>query len=186
MHSAYSQHTGSFILPIIRICKDSFCIIISRRTVSFHIFLLTYSEDAKYWGNSAFYLYCAVSFLVFLVYEQFHSVYSRFMKISICLSSNFILRIIRKHQVFSEIKQKLCVFSTYTKFHSTYYQYTLNFIPHIISIHEISFCIFNEYVPVEARTARGTTALVYCLINSSLYTGTVHRWWSTSNWPNGQ
>jgi hypothetical protein len=32
---------------------------------------------------------------------------------------------------------------------------------------------------VEASTTRGTTALVYCLINSSLYTGTVHRWWST-------
>jgi hypothetical protein len=38
---------------------------------------------------------------------------------------------------------------------------------------------------VEASTTRGTTALVYCLINSSLYTGTVHRWWSTSNWPAG-
>ncbi len=38
---------------------------------------------------------------------------------------------------------------------------------------------------VEASTTRGTTALVYCLINSSLYTGTVHRWWSTSNWPDG-
>ncbi len=38
---------------------------------------------------------------------------------------------------------------------------------------------------MEASTTRGTTALVYCLINSSLYTGTVHRWWSTSNWPDG-
>ncbi len=34
-------------------------------------------------------------------------------------------------------------------------------------------------------TTRGTTALVYCLINSSLYTGTVHRWWSTPNWLDG-
>jgi hypothetical protein len=41
----------------------------------------------------------------------------------------------------------------------------------------------NITKPVEVSTTRGTTALVYCLINSSLhvYTGTVHRWWSTSN-----
>ncbi len=39
--------------------------------------------------------------------------------------------------------------------------------------------------PVEASTTKGTTALVYCLTNSSLYTGTVHRWWSTFNWPDG-
>jgi hypothetical protein len=32
---------------------------------------------------------------------------------------------------------------------------------------------------VEVSTTRGTTALVYCLINSSLYTGTVQGWWST-------
>jgi hypothetical protein len=32
---------------------------------------------------------------------------------------------------------------------------------------------------VDASATRGTTALVYCLINSSLYTGTVQRWWST-------
>jgi hypothetical protein len=32
---------------------------------------------------------------------------------------------------------------------------------------------------VEASETRGTTALVYCLISSSLYTGTVQRWWST-------
>jgi hypothetical protein len=32
---------------------------------------------------------------------------------------------------------------------------------------------------VEASETRGTTALVYCLIDSSLYTGTVKRWWST-------
>jgi hypothetical protein len=32
---------------------------------------------------------------------------------------------------------------------------------------------------VEASETRGTTALVYCLINSSLYTGTVQGWWST-------
>jgi hypothetical protein len=38
---------------------------------------------------------------------------------------------------------------------------------------------------VEASTTRGTTAVVYCLINSSLYTGTVHRWWSTPNWLDG-
>jgi hypothetical protein len=38
---------------------------------------------------------------------------------------------------------------------------------------------------VEVSTTRGTTALVYCLINSSLYTGTVHRWWSTPNWLDG-
>ncbi len=38
---------------------------------------------------------------------------------------------------------------------------------------------------VEASRTRGTTALVYCLTNSSLYTGTVHRWWRTSNWPDG-
>ncbi len=41
-------------------------------------------------------------------------------------------------------------------------------------------------VTVEASTTRGTTALVYCLINSSLYTGTVQRWWSTPNWLDGQ
>ncbi len=29
---------------------------------------------------------------------------------------------------------------------------------------------------VEASETRGTTALVYCLINSSLYTGTVQGW----------
>jgi hypothetical protein len=39
---------------------------------------------------------------------------------------------------------------------------------------------------VEASTTRGTTALVYCLINSGLYTGTVHRWWSTPNWLDGR
>jgi hypothetical protein len=33
---------------------------------------------------------------------------------------------------------------------------------------------------VEVSATRGTTALVYCLINSSLYTGTVQGWWSTS------
>jgi hypothetical protein len=38
---------------------------------------------------------------------------------------------------------------------------------------------------VEVSTTRGTTALVYCLKNSSLYTGTVHRWWSTSNMLDG-
>jgi hypothetical protein len=32
---------------------------------------------------------------------------------------------------------------------------------------------------VEASGTRGTTALVYCLIDSSLYTGTVQRWWGT-------
>jgi hypothetical protein len=32
---------------------------------------------------------------------------------------------------------------------------------------------------VEASETRGTTALVYCLISSSLYTGTVQGWWST-------
>jgi hypothetical protein len=39
---------------------------------------------------------------------------------------------------------------------------------------------------VEVSTTRGATALVYCLINSSLYTGTVHRWWSTPNWLDGR
>ncbi len=34
-------------------------------------------------------------------------------------------------------------------------------------------------VSVEASETRGTTALVYCLINSSLYTETVQGWWST-------
>jgi hypothetical protein len=34
----------------------------------------------------------------------------------------------------------------------------------------------------EASATRGMTALVYCPINSSLYTGTVQRWWSTPNW----
>jgi hypothetical protein len=49
------------------------------------------------------------------------------------------------------------------------------------------FCLFvrlasvKKYHTVEASTTRGTTALVYCLINCSLYTGTVHRWWSTPN-----
>ncbi len=32
---------------------------------------------------------------------------------------------------------------------------------------------------MEASETRGTTALVYCLISSSLYTGTVQGWWST-------
>jgi hypothetical protein len=39
---------------------------------------------------------------------------------------------------------------------------------------------------MEGSTTRGTTALVYCLINSSLYTGTVQRWWRTPNWLDGQ
>ncbi len=39
---------------------------------------------------------------------------------------------------------------------------------------------------MEVSTTRGTTALVYCLINSSLYSGTVHRRWSTPNWLDGQ
>jgi hypothetical protein len=51
---------------------------------------------------------------------------------------------------------------------------------------------------VEASETRGTTALVYCLIGSSLYTGTVQGWWSTPptgltvgkevhpNWSDGQ
>jgi hypothetical protein len=38
---------------------------------------------------------------------------------------------------------------------------------------------FNYLFLVEASETRGTTALVYCLINSSLYTGTVQGWWST-------
>jgi hypothetical protein len=37
----------------------------------------------------------------------------------------------------------------------------------------------NNYEYVEASETRGTTALVYCLINSSLYTETVQGWWST-------
>ncbi len=32
---------------------------------------------------------------------------------------------------------------------------------------------------MEVSATTGTTALVYCLINSSFYTGTVQRWWST-------
>jgi hypothetical protein len=39
---------------------------------------------------------------------------------------------------------------------------------------------------VEASATGGTTALVYHLINSSLYTGTVQRWWSTPNRFDGQ
>jgi hypothetical protein len=52
---------------------------------------------------------------------------------------------------------------------------------------------------VEASETRGTTALVYCLIGSSLYKGTVQGWWSTPptgltvgrgevhpNWSDGQ
>jgi hypothetical protein len=39
---------------------------------------------------------------------------------------------------------------------------------------------------VEISTTRGTTALVYCLINNSLYTATVQWWWSTPNWLGGQ
>ncbi len=38
---------------------------------------------------------------------------------------------------------------------------------------------------VEASATRGTTALVYSLINSSLYAGTVQRWWSTPKWLDG-
>jgi hypothetical protein len=38
---------------------------------------------------------------------------------------------------------------------------------------------------VEASATRGTTVLVYSLINSSLHTGTVQRWWSTPNWLDG-
>jgi hypothetical protein len=38
---------------------------------------------------------------------------------------------------------------------------------------------------VEVSATRGTTALVYCLINSSLYTGTVQRWWNTPSWLDG-
>ncbi len=41
-------------------------------------------------------------------------------------------------------------------------------------------CLIGQVLEdgVEVST-RGTTALVYCLINSSLYTGTVQGWWST-------
>jgi hypothetical protein len=35
---------------------------------------------------------------------------------------------------------------------------------------------------VDASTTRGTTALVYSLINSSFYTDTVQRVWSAPNW----
>jgi hypothetical protein len=55
------------------------------------------------------------------------------------------------------------------------------------------------YGDVEASETRGTTALVYCLIGSSLYTATVQGWWSTPptgltvgrgevhpNWSDGQ
>jgi hypothetical protein len=35
------------------------------------------------------------------------------------------------------------------------------------------------FLPPQASKTRGTTALVYCLISSSLYTGTVQGWWST-------
>jgi hypothetical protein len=43
----------------------------------------------------------------------------------------------------------------------------------------------SKYVHVEASRTRGTTALAYCLINSSLHAGTVHRWWSTPKWLDG-
>jgi hypothetical protein len=36
-----------------------------------------------------------------------------------------------------------------------------------------------QVTTMEASKTRGTKALVYCLINSSLYTGTVQGWWST-------
>ncbi len=58
---------------------------------------------------------------------------------------------------------------------------------------------FKNDKTVEASETRGTTALVYCLIGSSLYTGTVQGWWSTPptgltvgrgevhpNWSDGQ
>ncbi len=38
---------------------------------------------------------------------------------------------------------------------------------------------------VEASTTRGMIVLVYSLINSSLYTDTIQRWWSTANWLDG-
>ncbi len=37
-----------------------------------------------------------------------------------------------------------------------------------------------DVTTVEVSTTRGKKVLVYCLINSSLYTGTVQGWWSTS------
>jgi hypothetical protein len=48
---------------------------------------------------------------------------------------NFILRIFCKQKVFSEIKHLL---------YSLNYQYALNFIPHFISVHEISFLVFGD------------------------------------------
>jgi hypothetical protein len=40
-------------------------------------------------------------------------------------------------------------------------------------------CNLVGVTTVEVSTTRGMTALVYCLINSSLYTGTVQVWWSS-------
>ncbi len=40
----------------------------------------------------------------------------------------------------------------------------------------------NKQKFVEGGTARGTTALVYWQLHSSLYTDAVQGWWSTPNW----
>jgi hypothetical protein len=55
----------------------------------------------------------------------------------------------------------------------------LSFLPlHYFLFSAFLFCVFyyisDMILPVEASTTRGMTTLVYCLINSRLYTGTVH------------
>ncbi len=64
-----------------------------------------------------------------------------------------------------------------------YIVWLTNIYVHILYIYILTYVYKHIYVEVSAT--RGTTALVYCLINSSLYTDTVHRWWSTPNWLDG-
>jgi hypothetical protein len=74
-------------------------------------------------------------------------------------------------------------FATLHFFKGTKYLFYILKNKSVYTVREGSVLIHNV---VEASTTRGMTALVYCLINSSLYTGTVHRWWSTPNWLGGQ
>jgi hypothetical protein len=56
-----------------------------------------------------------------------------------------------------------------------------------VSVHQYSvqYKGYNLIGVTTVDQVVGTTALVYYLINISLYTGTEHRWWSTPKWFDG-
>ncbi len=91
---------------------------------------------------------------------------------------NSIPCIICKCKVFPQSKYKFCIFPVYTKFHSAYYKYMLNFIQHIQQMHpkscniqkEITFFIAfkgdyfknSMYICVQVKPRPTRNKLSYC------------------------